>query len=130
MDIGVYGLGRFGSFWAGCLASAGCNVKAYSRSEHPLPPGVERGTEDEVLSAPYLFFAVSISSFEKGCSLLLEIRNSIAGDILWDGSVPHSRRSGGGIGLRNVTSILSCHGGMVRFSTEDGVFITQLVIPL
>ena len=64
MDIGVYGLGRFGSFWAGCLASAGCNVKAYSRSEHPLPSGVERGTEDEVLSAPYLFFAVSISSFE------------------------------------------------------------------
>lgn len=73
---------------------------------------------------------ISISSFEKGCSLLLEIRNSIAGDIIWDGSVPHSHRSGGGIGLRNVMSILSCHGGMVRFSTEDGVFITQLVIPL
>ena len=64
MEVGVYGLGRFGSFWAGCLASAGCSVIAYSRSEHPLPPGVRRASEDEVLNAPYLFFAVTISSFE------------------------------------------------------------------
>ena len=65
MDVGIYGLGRFGSFWAGCLAKAGCSVIAYSRHEHPLPESVRRGTEDEVLNAPYLFFAVSISAFEE-----------------------------------------------------------------
>ncbi len=64
MLVGVYGLGRFGSFWASCLKSAGCRVIAYSRSEHPLPEGVERGSEEEVLNADALFFAVSISSFE------------------------------------------------------------------
>ena len=64
MEIGIYGLGRFGTFWAGCLAKAGCDVVADSRSEHPLPEGVRRGTEDEVLNSEYLFFAVSISAFE------------------------------------------------------------------
>lgn len=65
METGVYGLGRFGTFWAKCLAEAGCAVRAYSRNEHPLPPGVERATEDEVLSSDYLFYCVAISSFEE-----------------------------------------------------------------
>ena len=65
MRIGVYGLGRFGSFWAGCLSAAGCEVIAYSRSEHPLPSGVKRASEEEVLSADYLFYCVAISSFEE-----------------------------------------------------------------
>ena len=64
MEAAVYGLGRFGSFWAECLYKAGCSVSAYSRSEHSLPPGVRRATEEEVLNAPVLFFAVAISSFE------------------------------------------------------------------
>ncbi len=64
MEIGVYGLGRFGSFWARSLAEAGAHVIAFSRSEHQLPPGVERAEEDEVLNAEHLFFAVAISSFE------------------------------------------------------------------
>ena len=64
MDVGIYGLGRFGSFWAGCLAKAGCSVIAYSRHEHPLPEGVRKADEEEVLTAPVLFFCVAISSFE------------------------------------------------------------------
>lgn len=64
MEAAVYGLGRFGSFWAECLRNAGLDVKAYSRSEHPLPEGVSRCTEDEALNADLLFFAVSISAFE------------------------------------------------------------------
>ena len=40
MDVGVYGLGRFGSFWAAALAGH-LAVGAWSRSpSHPLPPGV------------------------------------------------------------------------------------------
>ena len=64
MKAAIYGLGRFGSFWAECLYKAGCEVIAYSRSEHELPEGVERATEEEVLNAPLLFFCVAISSFE------------------------------------------------------------------
>ena len=79
MFVGVYGLGRFGSFWASCLASSGCRVAAYSRSDHPLPPGVERGSEDEVLNADVLFFAVSISSFE---SVLERVGSRIGRDTI------------------------------------------------
>lgn len=64
MKVAVYGLGRFGSFWAECLYKAGCEVIAYSRSFHPLPEGVKRAEEDEVLTAPVLFFCVTISAFE------------------------------------------------------------------
>ncbi len=65
MVIGVYGLGRFGSFFASSLAKGGARVIAYSRSLHEAPEGVDLVSEDEVLSSDYLFFCVSISSFEE-----------------------------------------------------------------
>ena len=64
MKAAIYGLGRFGSFWAECLYKAGCDVIAYSRSEHEMPEGVKKASEEEVLNAPFLFFCVAISSFE------------------------------------------------------------------
>ena len=64
MKIGVYGLGRFGSFWAKLLAESGNSVCAYSRHVHQIPDGVRLVSEEEVLNMPYIFFAVSISSFE------------------------------------------------------------------
>ncbi len=64
MIIGVYGMGRFGSFWAQSLKRTGNRVIAYSRSSHPFPEGVEEVTEDEVLKADILFFCVTISAFE------------------------------------------------------------------
>ena len=79
MEAAVYGLGRFGSFWAECLYRAGCSVSAYSRSEHPLPEGVRRATEEEVLNAPVLFFAVAISSFE---SVLKRVGSRIGRDTI------------------------------------------------
>lgn len=65
MKIGVYGLGRFGSFWAGSLASTGNEVVAYSRSAHTAPKGVRLASEEEVLSSDILFYCVAISSFEE-----------------------------------------------------------------
>lgn len=62
MTIGIYGLGRFGSFWAAALARH-FTVKGYSRSaERPTPPGVERVGEDELLSCDTLILCNSISS--------------------------------------------------------------------
>lgn len=65
MVIGVYGLGRFGSFWAECLAKTGNRVIAYSRSKHVAINGVENSDESAVLNADLLFFCVAISSFEE-----------------------------------------------------------------
>jgi arogenate dehydrogenase (NADP+) len=65
MRVGVYGLGRFGSFWAQALARH-AEVRAWSRDPaHPAPPGVVRVAEDEVLAEPALFFCVAISAFEE-----------------------------------------------------------------
>lgn len=65
MQIGVYGLGRFGYFWAELL-SKNFPVKAYSRdTSRPCPPGVERVSEDVVCSGDALFLCSSISSLEE-----------------------------------------------------------------
>jgi prephenate dehydrogenase len=64
MTVGVYGLGRFGSFWAETLARS-VPVCAYSRSaERTTPPGVRRAGEDEVLAQPVVIFCVAISAME------------------------------------------------------------------
>ncbi|MCG8452622.1 MAG: prephenate dehydrogenase/arogenate dehydrogenase family protein [Spirochaetales bacterium] len=64
MVIGVYGLGRFGGFWAKTLATRH-TVLGWSRdASRPLPPGVRRGSEEEVLSADVVILCVSISAFE------------------------------------------------------------------
>jgi prephenate dehydrogenase len=64
MRVGVYGLGRFGGFWAGALARH-AEVRAWSRDgTRPTPPGVVRVDEDEVLRQPAVFFCVTISAFE------------------------------------------------------------------
>ncbi len=65
MEVGVYGLGRFGSFWASLLAQR-FSVKGYTRSgDRAVPPGVTWASEDEVLSCDALFLAVSISAMEQ-----------------------------------------------------------------
>ncbi len=65
VKIGVYGLGRFGSFWASELARHGFTVFGYGRSAKTAPQGVRLGTEDEVLACDVLFFCVAISAFEE-----------------------------------------------------------------
>ncbi len=74
MRIGVYGLGRFGYFWAGLL-SRYFEVWGYSRSSsRKTPPGVKRSSEDEILECEVIFFAVSISSFK---GVLQRVRDRI-----------------------------------------------------
>jgi prephenate dehydrogenase len=64
MQVGVYGLGRFGSFWARALARH-AEVRAWSRDpSHAAPQGVTLATEEEVLAEPAVFFCVAISAFE------------------------------------------------------------------
>jgi prephenate dehydrogenase len=65
MTIGVYGLGRFGYFWAEQLARH-AKVSAFSRDPgRPVPNGVSRAGEDELLSFPVIILCVAISAFEE-----------------------------------------------------------------
>ncbi len=74
MRVGVYGLGRFGSFWAKCLAERH-EVFGYSRNpERSAPAEVARVNEDEILECEALFLCVSISAME-------EVVRDIAGRV-------------------------------------------------
>ena len=62
--IGVYGLGRFGSFWASRL-SGYFNVAGWSRNvSRPVPEGVRRVSEEELLHSDVIILCVAISEIE------------------------------------------------------------------
>jgi prephenate dehydrogenase len=64
MHVGVYGLGRFGSFWAKLLAEH-FPVRAYNRNPaRPTPEGVERVALEELASCDTIFLCVAISAME------------------------------------------------------------------
>jgi len=66
MTVGVYGLGRFGRYWAGLLADKFERVEGCSRTpKDDLPDGVVQVSEEELLQVDALFLCVSISSFEE-----------------------------------------------------------------
>ncbi len=65
MTIGIYGLGRFGAFYASLLSTV-AEVKAWSRNPaRPAPPGVERVGEEELLALPVVALCVSISALRE-----------------------------------------------------------------
>lgn len=66
MKIGVYGLGRFGKFWAALLAKKFGTVSAFSRTPgKDLPKDVKWVEKEELLEVDALFLCVSISSFQE-----------------------------------------------------------------
>ena len=65
MSVGVYGLGRFGAFWAGELARY-IPVKGYNRTKRNLEiAGVELVSEEELLLCDTIILCVAISSFKQ-----------------------------------------------------------------
>ncbi len=65
MKIGVYGLGRFGRFWAEELVRHGNeDVCGYSRNKKEEIHGVVQVTEDELLNCDIIYLCVAISVFE------------------------------------------------------------------
>ncbi len=65
MRVGVYGLGRFGSFWARVLKDHKLEVCGYSRHAREAIDGVPMVGEDELLQSDVIFLCVSISSFSE-----------------------------------------------------------------
>ncbi len=65
VTIGIYGMGRFGSFWAQSLARSfpGDEVLGYSKNSLP-PDGVKKTSLEEVCTCETLFLCTSISSLE------------------------------------------------------------------
>lgn len=64
VQVGLYGLGRFGVFWAAQLARHFA-VCAYSRRLHRPPAGVRMASERQVLRCPVVILCVAISALEE-----------------------------------------------------------------
>jgi len=65
MTVGIYGLGRFGAFWAELLAKH-FPVTAWSRNpDRPVPPGVRRVTLEELFQADIVWLCPAISSLDE-----------------------------------------------------------------
>jgi prephenate dehydrogenase len=64
-SLGIYGLGRFGRFYAELL-SRYASVKAFSRNpESPLPEGVRRVDEAGLCNQPVIILCVAISGMRE-----------------------------------------------------------------
>jgi len=64
MQVGVYGLGRFGAFWAEMLATR-YEVTAANRSNtRATPAGVRRGNLEDLAGCNAVFLCVAISAME------------------------------------------------------------------
>jgi len=80
--VGVYGLGRFGAFWAEVLSQR-FEVYGYSRSSNrPTPAGVVRATEEELLRCDAIFLTVAISAMEEVVGRIAPIVSP--GSLLFD----------------------------------------------
>ncbi|MBN1648021.1 MAG: prephenate dehydrogenase/arogenate dehydrogenase family protein [Spirochaetales bacterium] len=64
MKIGIYGLGRFGSFWARCLAAEE-EIFGYSRSSKPEIPHVTLVDLETLCSCDVVILCVAISAMEE-----------------------------------------------------------------
>lgn len=62
MKIAVYGLGRFGRFWAELLMDLGFNVCGYNRSSRDSGTRIPRVALEEACASDVLFICSSISS--------------------------------------------------------------------
>jgi prephenate dehydrogenase len=64
-NLGIYGLGRFGFFYAELLSHY-ATVRAFSRNpESQLPAGVQRVGEEELCSQPVIILCVAISGLRE-----------------------------------------------------------------
>lgn len=70
MSVGIYGTGRFGSFWASELARA-TTVRTYNRSSRPVPRGCESVSLEELGRCDCVMLCVAISAVEEALDVLV-----------------------------------------------------------
>lgn len=67
---------------------------------------------------------------ESGNTLFVVASNSCRKDLEKRGGTYVSSKNGGGMGLGSVTRIAQSHGGSADFSDSDGIFYSNIMIPL
>jgi len=70
MTVGIYGTGRFGSFWASTLSRRAA-VRTYNRSDRPVPDGCEAVSLDALGRCDGVMLCVAISAVEEAVERLV-----------------------------------------------------------
>lgn len=73
---------------------------------------------------------ISVSARIQRNSLLVEVKNAVAGECRFEDDLPVSTKPGGGLGLKSVNRVLEKHGGVLHCFRTGDTFFTQVVIPL
>ena len=68
---------------------------------------------------------IKLRIFSKNNKLCLDIRNTYQTEPLFHQGLPVSQEPGHGFGIKSMAHIVEKHGGVYRFSVEDGWFIFQ-----
>lgn len=77
-------------------------------------------------SGSYISFSASLEDN----NLLIEIRNSVVSEVIFQNGMPISQKTGGGTGTKSMVATTKKYGGIVRFTKEKNEFITRIILPL
>lgn len=70
---------------------------------------------------------VHITMQVKNENLLMEIRNRVSGEVVFEDGLPLTTKQDGGIGVKSARKVLNKHGGMLKMQQEGDVFITRVL---
>jgi two-component system, LytTR family, sensor histidine kinase AgrC len=62
--------------------------------------------------------------------IYIQISNTFAGEVSFDGEYPVSQREGHGFGTRSIAAIAQKYGGIFSFTAEEGLFTTTVILNL
>ena len=83
-------------------------------------------TATEKTTSPFLDITVK----QTDNMVLADIRNRTNATPLFQNGLPVSLKANGGIGTKSVKSVVEKHGGIIRFTVKDDIFIAQVAFPL
>ena len=72
---------------------------------------------------PFLDITMQI----KNENLLMEIRNRVSGEVVFENGLPLTTKEDGGIGVKSAGKVLEKHGGVLKMQQEGDVFITRVL---
>ncbi len=72
---------------------------------------------------------ISVTARVQRRTLLVEVKNAVSGETKFEGDLPVSSKTGGGLGLKSVDRVLTKHGGVLHCERRGDTFFAQVVIP-
>lgn len=71
---------------------------------------------------------ISVDCREHMGQMYIQIRNTFAGEVRFDGEYPVSKREGHGFGTRSIAAIAGKYGGIFSFTAKEGFFETTVIL--